>query len=128
MKQINELHNEKTGFLPMEKTKTQISCAVTAQLISAFVFATQYNSSSTSTQNFRDSNLLLKLYRLVCVGPGQKSRRPVFSHCGKTIYQLHDNISTNLYRNDTVGTVLSVFSYKHSVYASTSRHTNLSIS
>ena len=37
------------------KTKAQISCAVTAQLISAFVFATrivQYSSSS-NIQNFK---------------------------------------------------------------------------
>ena len=31
---------EKTGFLHMRKKKTQISCAVTAKLISAVVFAT----------------------------------------------------------------------------------------
>ena len=31
--------HEKTGFLHMRKLKTQISCAVTAQLIGAFVFA-----------------------------------------------------------------------------------------
>ena len=31
--------HEKTIFLHMQKTKAQISCAVTAQLISAFVFA-----------------------------------------------------------------------------------------
>ena len=36
---INEPRREKTGFLHHAKTKTQISCAVTAQLISAFVFA-----------------------------------------------------------------------------------------
>ena len=30
---------EKTGFFAYAKTKMQISCAVTAQLISAFVFA-----------------------------------------------------------------------------------------
>ena len=30
---------EKAGFFAYAKTKTQISCAVTAQLISAFVFA-----------------------------------------------------------------------------------------
>ena len=32
---------EKTGFLHMRKTKTQISFVVTAKLISAFVFATR---------------------------------------------------------------------------------------
>ena len=31
---------EKTGFIAYAKTKTQISCTVTAQLISAFVFTT----------------------------------------------------------------------------------------
>ena len=36
-----EPRHEKTGFLHYAKTKAQISCAVTAQLISAFVFATQ---------------------------------------------------------------------------------------
>ena len=43
-----ELHHEKTFFFYV-KTKGQISCAVTAQLISAFVFATEiihYPSSS----------------------------------------------------------------------------------
>ena len=39
----NEPRHEKTGFLPMRKQKGahQLCCAVTAQLISAFVFATQ---------------------------------------------------------------------------------------
>ena len=35
-----EPRHEKTGFLHMRKTKTQISFTVTAKLISAFVFAT----------------------------------------------------------------------------------------
>ena len=37
----NEPRREKTGFLHMRKQKTQISFAVTAKLISAFVFATR---------------------------------------------------------------------------------------
>ena len=37
---INELRHEKTGFFSYAKTKPQISFAVTAKLISAFVFAT----------------------------------------------------------------------------------------
>ena len=41
-----EPYHEKTGFLSMRKQRLQISCAVTAQLISAFVFATP-NSDST---------------------------------------------------------------------------------
>ena len=36
----HELHHEKTSFFPYEKTKTLISLAVTAKLISAFVFDT----------------------------------------------------------------------------------------
>ena len=40
----NEPHHEKTGFLLIAKTKALISCAVTAQLISAFVFATNVQS------------------------------------------------------------------------------------
>ena len=35
-----EQFHEKTVFLPIQKTKAQISCAVTAQLIIAFVFTT----------------------------------------------------------------------------------------
>ena len=35
-----EPRHEKTRFLHYAKTKTQISCAKTAQLISVFVFAT----------------------------------------------------------------------------------------
>ena len=37
----NEPRREKTGFLHMRKKKTQISLAVTAKLIGAFVFATR---------------------------------------------------------------------------------------
>ena len=36
-----EPHREKTGFLPMQKQRRRVSFAVTAKLISAFVFATQ---------------------------------------------------------------------------------------
>ena len=45
MESIIEPPYEKTGFLHMRKTKTQISCTVTAQLISAFVFDTQIAQS-----------------------------------------------------------------------------------
>ena len=37
---INEQHHEKTSVLHMQKTKVQISYAITAQLISPFVFDT----------------------------------------------------------------------------------------
>ena len=38
----NEPHHKKTNTLHMRKTKAQISFAVTAKLISTFVFATQF--------------------------------------------------------------------------------------
>ena len=76
------------------KTKAQISCAVTAQLISAFVFASQivlflvYLNPKCQASSF-----LLQLYRLVCVGPGRKPQRTVFSRRGS-------------YESDMLSTVL----------------------
>ena len=62
------------------KTKTQISFAVTAKLISAFVFATRIvQSLYFLNTKFQASSHLLWLYSPVCVGPGRKLRRPVFS-------------------------------------------------
>ena len=57
------------------KTKAQISLAVTAKLISAFVFATQIVFLNLK---FQASSLLLCLYRSVCVRPGRKPQRPYF--------------------------------------------------
>ena len=55
------------------KTKTQISFAVTAKLISAFVFATLIvQSLFYLNPKSQDSSHLLRLYSLVCVGPGRK--------------------------------------------------------
>ena len=51
------------------KTKAQTSFA---KLISAFVFATQIvQSLFFSNPKFQASSLLLRLYMLVCVGPGR---------------------------------------------------------
>ena len=78
----NEPHREKTGFSHMRK-QTQISFAVAAKLISAFVFATwivQY--LFYLNLKFQAPSHLLWLYSLVCVGPGQKPRRLVFSQRG----------------------------------------------
>ena len=62
------------------KTKTQISCAVTAQLISAFVFAIQIVQSLYYLNlKFQASSHLLWLLSLVCVGPGWKPE-DLFSH------------------------------------------------
>ena len=65
------------------KTKTQISFAVTAKLISVFVFATRIvQSLYFLNPKFRASSHLQWLSSPVCVGPGRKPRRPVFSRRG----------------------------------------------
>ena len=62
---------------------TQISFAVTAKLISVFVFATRIvQSLYFLNPKFQASSHLLWLYSLVCVRPGQKPRKPVFSQRG----------------------------------------------
>ena len=67
------------------KTKTQISFAVIVKLISAFVFATWIvQSRFCLNAKFQASSHLLWLYSLVCVGPGRKPRRPVFSQRGSS--------------------------------------------
>ena len=65
------------------KTKTQISFAVTAKLISAFVFVTRIvQYLFFLNPKFQAYRQLLWPYRPVCVGPGRKPRRPVFSQRG----------------------------------------------
>ena len=55
------------------KTKAQISFAVTAKLISAFVFATRIvQFLPYLTPKFQASSSFLCLYRSVCVGPVRK--------------------------------------------------------
>ena len=55
------------------KTKTQISFAVTAKLISAFVFASRIvQLLFYLSPKFQDSSSFLCLYRPVCVGPVRK--------------------------------------------------------
>ena len=76
----------KQALCKCEKTKMQISCAVTAQLISAFVFATWLvQSLYYLNPKFQASSHLLWLYSPVCVVPGRKPRRPVFSQGGSNI-------------------------------------------
>ena len=70
----------KPAFCIYAKTKTQISFAVTAKLISAFVFAIRIvQLLYYLNPKFQASSHLLWLYSPVCVGPGRKPRRPVFS-------------------------------------------------
>ena len=74
---------KKTGFLHMRETKTQISCAVTEQLISAFVFFRRIvQSLYYLNPKFGASSYLLWLYSPVCVRRGRKTRIPVFSQRG----------------------------------------------
>ena len=70
---IEQLKNvmRKPVFCIYAKTKAQIRCAVTAQLIGTIVFAI-----------YKASSLLLWLYSLVCVGPGWKPQRQGFSRRG----------------------------------------------
>ena len=57
--------------------------AVTAKLISAFVFATRIvQFLFYLNPKFQASSSFLSLYRPVCVGPGRKPRRLVFSRRG----------------------------------------------
>ena len=65
------------------KTKVQISCAVIAQLIRIFVFATWIVQFLCFINlKFQVFSHLLKLHKPVCVGPGRKPQRPIFSHRG----------------------------------------------
>ena len=70
------------------ETKTQISFAVTAKLISAFVFATRIVQSLYFLNlKFQASSYPLWLHSAVCVGPGRKPRRPVFSQRSSFVKQ-----------------------------------------
>ena len=70
-------------IIKFAKTKTQISCAVTAQLISAFVFAIRIvQFLYYLNPKFQASSHLLWLYSPICVGSGRKTRRPGFSQRG----------------------------------------------
>ena len=70
------------------ETKTQISFAVTAKLISAFVFATQIVQFLYFLNlKFQASSHLLWQYSPVCVGPGRKPRRLVFSERGSNDHE-----------------------------------------
>ena len=66
-----------------DQLRGYISFAVTAKLISAFVFAARIvQSLYFLNPKFHASSHLLRLHSLVYVGPGPKPRRPVFSQRG----------------------------------------------
>ena len=77
----------KPFFFAYAKTKTQISFAMTAKLISAFVFATWIIQSLYFLNlKFQASNHILCLYSPVCVGPCRKPRIQVFLRRGSFFY------------------------------------------
>ena len=83
---LYEPPHEKTGFSHMRKQRRRSA----AQLISAFVFATWIvQSFFFLNPKFQDSNHLLWLYSPLCIGPGQKPRRQVFSRHGSNTGHLH---------------------------------------
>ena len=68
-----ERRHEKSRLFAYAKTMTQISFAVTAKLISAFVFATRIvQSLFYLNPKFQASSFFLRLCRLVCVRLGGK--------------------------------------------------------
>ena len=73
---------EKNRIFTYAKTKAQISFAVAAKLISAFVFATRIvQFLYFLNPKFTASSHLL-CYSRLCVGPGRKPRRPVSARHG----------------------------------------------
>ena len=55
----------------------------------AFVFATRIvYFLFFLNPKFQASSLLLSLYSPVCIGPGRKSRRPVFSRRGSNMFMV----------------------------------------
>ena len=91
---IMQLALLKNRIFAYAKTKTQISFAVTAKLISAFVFAIRIiQFLYYLNPKFQASLHFLWLYSLVFVGPGRKPRRPVFSERGssntRTGFEIH---------------------------------------
>ena len=83
---LSEPHQEKTGFLAYAKTKLQISFTVTVKLISTFVFTTRIvQFLFFLNPKSQVSSHLLSLYSSVCVRPGRKPQRPVFSRRGDVI-------------------------------------------
>ena len=79
--------------------------AVTAKLISAFVFAPWIEQSLFYLDpKFQASSHLLWLYSLVCVGPGRRPRRPVFSqHCSYfAVYIVYNTSSLPLFNTSSL--------------------------
>ena len=109
---LYELRHKKTVFA-YAKTKTQISLAV------AFVFATRIVQFLYFLNlKFQASSHLLWLYSPVCVGPGRKPRRQVFSQ--RSSYNLFQ--ATTVSEEQTKKTFHTLMFYlalkhKHAAYS-----------
>ena len=101
-----EPRREKIRLFAFAKTKTQISFAVTAKLISAFVFAIRIGESLFyRNPKFQASSHILWLYSTVCVGPGRKPRRPVFSQRGSFAFGIcEQKVTDQLVRSPLAST------------------------
>ena len=85
------------------KTEAQISFAVTAKMISAFVFATQIvQSFCFLNTKFNASSCFLLLHRPVCVGPVRKlhcwfptSRLICKNFCGQIVLYIRNSYLRN---------------------------------
>ena len=96
-------------FFAYAKTKTQISFAVTAKLISAFVFATQIIQSLYFLHpKFQACRHLLWLYSPVYVRPGRKPRRPVFSERG-SYHWYYSNTGHHWLPENIQGSLVTIF-------------------
>ena len=93
-------------------TKAQTSFAVTAKLISAFVFATQIAQSFFFLNpKFQASNHLLWLYKPVCVGPGRKPKLLVFSRTDLNVFCVTHDTMPVIWQSSLEVLVLLIKSY-----------------
>ena len=99
------------------KTKAQISFAVTAKLISAFVFATRIvQFFFYLNPKFQASSSFLCLYRPVCVGPVRKPHcwfSHEAAHCSLHGFQHIDGIMS-VYGNQIMQAVVFILEGDHS--------------
>ena len=112
-------HVMRKPFFAYAKTKTQISCAVTSQLISAFVFAIRLvQALFYLNPKFQASSYLLRLYSPVCVRSGRKPRRPVFSPQG-SIWPENNRICATLCKSiENSYSLITLTKYYHFVLRS----------
>ena len=107
---LTRSENSRTGFLEYGTHMSLVlrkpafcicknKYAVTGKLISAFVFATRIvQSLYFLNSKCQASSHLLWLYSLACVGPGQKTLKPVFSQRGSyNSCPFSSNIHLNLF-------------------------------